>query len=193
MATLRQRLGRTLNSTSIRFLRANLRFKKTMLPRANCIFITALPKSGSTLLTVMAAEASGYLQFFLGDDHLNEQDLYPPKLIDSWSMNVVCHQHTRASKVTRSFAKTLRPVADRSFLCAETSSPLIPGTSEGPLRAIAPQTEDMRHDRMISGSSRGPQDATPARGLAPGRGHGSLTRGGEKTGRRTAAAGRASG
>ncbi len=78
MATLRQRLGRTLNTTSIRFLRANLRFKKTVSPRANCIFITALPKSGSTLLTLMAVEASGYLQFFLGDDHLNEQDLYPP-------------------------------------------------------------------------------------------------------------------
>ena len=99
MATLKQRMERTLKTTSIRFLRANLRFKKTFSRRANCVFITALPKSGSTLLTVMAAEATGYIQFFLGDDHLNEQELYPPKLIDSWSMNVVCHQHTRASRV----------------------------------------------------------------------------------------------
>jgi hypothetical protein len=36
--------------------------------------------------------------------------------------------------------------------------------------AIAHQTGDMRHDRMISGSSHGHQDATPARGLAPGMG-----------------------
>ena len=112
MARLKQRIERTLKTTSIRFLRANLRFKRRFSRRANCIFITALPKSGSTLLTVMAAQASGYLPFFLGDDHLNEQDLYPPKLIDSWSMNVVCHQHTRASRVNlermRDFA--IRPV-----------------------------------------------------------------------------------
>lgn len=60
----------------------------------------------------MAAEATGYLRFFLGDHHLNEQDLYPPKLVDSWSMNIVCHQHTRASRINveRMQEFSIRPV-----------------------------------------------------------------------------------
>lgn len=98
MATLRQRLERTYKTTSIRFLRANLRLKRAFSRRAACLFVTAMPKTASTFLVKSLADVTGYIQFFLGYDHLNEQDLYLPKLIDSYAMNVVCHQHTRATK-----------------------------------------------------------------------------------------------
>lgn len=154
MATPRQRLTRTLKTTSIRFLRTNLRFKKAMSSRANCIFITALPKSGSTLLSVMAAEASGYIQFFLGDDHLNEQDLYPPKLIDSWSMNVVCHQHTRANKVNLARMKefAIRPVVltrNISDAAVSLTDHLHRESRDNPTFSVPPQFLDMPREAQL--------------------------------------------
>ncbi|MDP6691499.1 MAG: hypothetical protein QF384_18535 [Alphaproteobacteria bacterium] len=92
-----QRLERGLKTTSRRILRMNLRLKKLFGRRGKTIFISALPKSGSTFLVNALARVTGYQTFFLGYHQLNEQDLYLPNLIDAWSMNVISHQHTRPS------------------------------------------------------------------------------------------------
>lgn len=120
MATLARRLERARKTTSIRFLRANLRFKRAFSRRAGCIFITAMPKTASTFLVASLAETTGWLRHFLGDDFRNEQNLYLPKLIDSWNMNIVCHQHMRATprnlELMREFSirpvVLVRPLAD---------------------------------------------------------------------------------
>lgn len=112
MARLGQRLERAVKTTSVRFLRANLRFKQTFRRRGHTIFVTAMPKSASTFLVATLAEVTSYLQHFLGSDFLNEQDLYLPKLIDVYDMDVVAHQHTRATpknlELMQDFA--IRPV-----------------------------------------------------------------------------------
>ncbi len=95
--TTGQRLERGLKTTSRRGLRLNLRLKRLFARRGKTIFISALPKSGSTFLVNALAQVTGYQNFFLGYHQLNEQDLYLPNLIDAWSMNVISHQHTRPS------------------------------------------------------------------------------------------------
>ena len=110
--TAAQRLERGLKTTSLRGLRLNLRLKKLFSRRGKTIFISALPKSGSTFLVKTLVQATGFQSFFLGYHHLNEQDLYLPNLIDAWSMNVISHQHTRPSapnfELMRQFA--IRPI-----------------------------------------------------------------------------------
>ena len=110
--TAAQRLERGLNTSSRRGLRLILRLKRLFGRRGHTIFISALPKSGSTFLVNVLAEVTGYQSFFLGYHQLNEQDLYLPNLIDAWSLNVISHQHTRASApnlaLMRQFA--IRPV-----------------------------------------------------------------------------------
>ncbi len=81
----------------MRGLRLNLALKKLFGRRGKTIFISALPKSGSTFLVKTLSAVTGYQNFFLGYHQLNEQDLYLPNLIDAWSMNVISHQHTRPS------------------------------------------------------------------------------------------------
>ncbi|MDP6344862.1 MAG: sulfotransferase domain-containing protein [Alphaproteobacteria bacterium] len=95
--TISQRLERALKTTSRRGLRLNLRFKRRFSRRGQTVFISALPKSGSTFLVNALSHATGYQNFFLGYQQQNEQDLYLPNLIDAWSMDVVSHQHTRAT------------------------------------------------------------------------------------------------
>ena len=92
-----QRLERGLKTTSLRGLRLNLRLKKLFGRRGKSLFISALPKSGSTFLVKALGEVTGYQHMFLGYHQLNEQDLYLPNLIDSWTMNIISHQHTRPS------------------------------------------------------------------------------------------------
>ena len=94
MASLSQRLERGLKTTTLRTLRLNLRTKRLFTKRRDCLFVTCFPKSGSTFLVSVLAETTGYVRQFLGYDHLNEQDLYLPNLIDAYNMNIVCHQHT---------------------------------------------------------------------------------------------------
>lgn len=112
MAKLSQRIERGVKTTSSRGLKLNLSLKKLFSQRAHCVFITAIPKSGSTFLATVLSRCTGFIPFFLGYHHLNEQDLYLPKLIDSYSMDVVSHHHTRATqpniKLMREFG--IRPV-----------------------------------------------------------------------------------
>jgi hypothetical protein len=96
LAKLRQRLERARKTTTTRGLRVNLALKRTLCRRARCVFVAAMPKSASTFLATCLAEITGFARFFLGQNYLAEQDIYMPRLIDAWSMDIVCQQHVRA-------------------------------------------------------------------------------------------------
>jgi hypothetical protein len=112
VATFSQRIERSVLNTGSRGLRLTLALKKLFGRRGLCLFVTSFPKSGSTYLVSALARASGTLNYFLGDDPLNAQDLYLPKLVDSWSMNVTCQQHTRATEPNLALMREfgIRPV-----------------------------------------------------------------------------------
>ncbi len=112
MTGLARRAERALKTFGGRGLRWQLRYKRLFARPGRAVFVTALPKSGSTFLVNALREATGFLPFFLGAHHLNEQDLYPPKLLDAWAMDVVCHQHTRATAPNLSLMRDfgIRPV-----------------------------------------------------------------------------------
>lgn len=98
MATFRQRLVRALIATDSRFVHWHGAWRRHVWPRGNTVFVSAVPKSGSTYLTRLMADATGYLHYFLGSEHHNEQDLYLPRLVDAAPLNTVSHQHTRATR-----------------------------------------------------------------------------------------------
>ena len=112
MASISQRLERGFKTTSLRTLRFNMRAKRLFTRRGSCLFVTCFPKSGSTFLVSVLEEATGYMRQFLGYNHLNEQDLYLPSLIDSYNMNIVCHQHTRATRPNLALMRefSIRPI-----------------------------------------------------------------------------------
>ena len=112
MTGLAQRAERALKTMGGRGLRWQLRYKRLFARPGHTVFVTALPKSGSTFLVNALRESTGFLPFFLGAHHLNEQDLHLPKLLDAWSMDVVCHQHTRATEPNLSLMRDfgIRPV-----------------------------------------------------------------------------------
>lgn len=116
--TAGQRVWRAVNSTQRYGARFALAWRKLLLPRGDCLLVAALPKSGSSFLVKALAEATGYVQMFLGYDHLNEQDLYLPRLIDAWGQNVVVHQHLRATPANLDLLKVfaIRPVLLRRDL-----------------------------------------------------------------------------
>ncbi len=112
MAGLGHRAERALKARTSRYLRWSLTVKRRFRPRARCVFVAAAPKSGSTYLAAALAEATGFLPYFLGASHLNEQDLYLPRLLDVWSLDIVCAQHARASQPNLALlsAFSIRPV-----------------------------------------------------------------------------------
>ncbi|MEX1081164.1 MAG: sulfotransferase domain-containing protein, partial [Halofilum sp. (in: g-proteobacteria)] len=66
--------------------------------RGQTLFITCMPKSGSTFLLQALKEATGYTDAMLTYAYeRNEQDLYLPRLIDRQYENTVTRHHTRAS------------------------------------------------------------------------------------------------
>lgn len=98
MSAMRERLDRAVHSGGRRSLRFAWWWKRRFARRGRTLFVTAMPKSASTFVVNTLAEATGFTRMFLGYDHLNEQDLYLPQLLDGWSMDLVCHQHTRATR-----------------------------------------------------------------------------------------------
>ena len=57
-----------------------------------------MPKSASTYFAELLVRSTGFLLYNLDYNHLNEQDLYLPRLVDSWPMDIVSHHHTRATR-----------------------------------------------------------------------------------------------
>lgn len=93
--TLGQRLDRGLKARQHRKLKLALAWKRRFARRGRTLFVSAMPKSGSTFLVNALCGCTGFQQQFLGSHQLNEQDLYLPNLLDAWSRNIVSHQHTR--------------------------------------------------------------------------------------------------
>ena len=128
-----QRLGRARNVLPSRSLRLAYYSRSRLRRRAPCLFVSAFPKSGSTFLVTALVHASGYSRYFLGQNFNSEHDLNFPRLVDSWAMPVVSHQHTRATPPNLEYLEQfkIRPVilirnlADclvslRDHLCTES-------------------------------------------------------------------------
>ena len=77
-------------------MRVNRALKCTLSRRARWIFVAAMLKSASTFPATCLAETTGFARLFLGQHHLAKQDLYLPRLIDAWGVNIVCIQHVSA-------------------------------------------------------------------------------------------------
>ena len=62
------------------------------------IFVACFPKSGSTFLTRVLTEVTGYKFVpFIAAFGRNEHDLYEPRLYDHYSVDTVTQQHCRAT------------------------------------------------------------------------------------------------
>jgi hypothetical protein len=80
-------------------LRRALRFKERFSNRRDYLFIACMPKSGSTFLANALSELTGYRYVPLAYAYeRSEQNLYLPKLIDSYSLGSVTHLHLRATE-----------------------------------------------------------------------------------------------
>jgi len=98
MAGTVQKIERAVKVRSHKLLTAKFAIKKTLFRPADRILINAMPKSGSTFLTSALAEVTGAMKFFLGNTHPSEQDFYYPRMVDTWNMRLVCHQHARPNR-----------------------------------------------------------------------------------------------
>lgn len=107
-----QRHNRSLRSINAFFLRWTRNLGPTLLRRRETICITAMPKSGSTLLMEAMMRCSGYFPYRLSDALLLDQNVMESRLIDSWSFKSISTTHTRATKVNleRMRAYRIRPV-----------------------------------------------------------------------------------
>jgi len=77
------------------------------------VFIASMPKSGSTFLASALEELLGYRRAWLADGYeCNDQNLYFPKLIDTFLLNTVTHQHVRATEPNLELLRqfSIRPV-----------------------------------------------------------------------------------
>jgi hypothetical protein len=75
-----------------------LRVFEAFRRRGESVFISAMPKSGSTFLAKTLCQVTGFkrarLTYKFGR---NEQELYLPKLIDNYGRSIVTQQHTKAT------------------------------------------------------------------------------------------------
>ena len=68
--------------------------KQTLVSCGHTIFITSIPKSGSSFLVKSLCNYTNFSLYFLSYNTLNSHDLYLPKLLDGWNLDTVAHQHT---------------------------------------------------------------------------------------------------
>lgn len=75
-----------------------LKARRILRGRGEFIFVSAMPKSGSTFLSRNIAQITGfdYEPMTYGFER-NEQELYLPKLVDNYNRATVTQQHTRAT------------------------------------------------------------------------------------------------
>lgn len=107
-----QRHNRSLRTFNGNVLRWTRKLVPKILPRHETICITAMPKSGSTLLMEAAMRASGYFPHRLSDTLLQEQNLLESRILDSWSFDSISTTHSRATKINleRMIKYRIRPV-----------------------------------------------------------------------------------
>jgi len=107
-----QRHNRSLRSVNAFILRWTRKLGPMLLRRRETICITAMPKSGSTLLMEAMMRCSGYYPYRLSDTLLLDQNFMESRLIDSRSFKSISTTHTRATKVNLERMRTyhIRPV-----------------------------------------------------------------------------------
>lgn len=91
----------------------SLRYKRRFSKRGDYLLIACMPKSGSTFLANALSELTGYQYVTLAYAYeRSEQNLYLPKLIDSFSFGSVTHLHLRATESSIDLLKmfSIRPV-----------------------------------------------------------------------------------
>ena len=94
-------------------LRTAFNIKKRVSSRGDYIFVACMPKSGSTFLANALSELTGYRYVNLTYAYeRNEQNLYLPKLIDSYGFGSVTHLHVRGTNANIELMNTfsIRPV-----------------------------------------------------------------------------------
>ena len=94
-------------------LKRALSYKKRFSKKRDHLFVACMPKSGSTFLANALSELTGYRYVNLAYAYeRSEQNLYLPKLIDSFSFGSVTHLHVRATESTIDLMKmfSIRPV-----------------------------------------------------------------------------------
>lgn len=124
-------LERVFKSTASHSIKANHAFKQAFSRRGKWLFVTSTPKSASTFLSRVLNLTTSFGEYQLTDDLDKENDLYLPKLIDAYNMNLVCRQHTKATPpnlklarqfgirpivITRNLADTVVSVRDQIFV-----------------------------------------------------------------------------
>ena len=94
-------------------LKAAFAIKKRVVRHGDYIFVACMPKSGSTFMANALSKLTGYRYVNLAYAYeRNEQNLYLPKLIDSYGFGSVTHQHLRATDANIELMNTfsIRPV-----------------------------------------------------------------------------------
>ena len=75
-----------------------LKARKILRRRGEFIFVSAMPKSGSTFLSRNIAQITGFdFEPMTYGFERNEQELYLPKLVDNYNRSTVTQQHTKAT------------------------------------------------------------------------------------------------
>jgi hypothetical protein len=90
-----------------------LNYKLRFSRGGDYLFVACMPKSGSTFMAKALSELTGYGYVNLAYAYeRNEQTLYLPKLIDSYSSGSVTHLHVRATESTIDLMKmfSIKPV-----------------------------------------------------------------------------------
>jgi hypothetical protein len=86
---------------------------RTLYRNRRFIYVTSIPKSGSTFLANALSEVTGYplVRLCFGFER-HEQDLYLPRLVDACRRNTVTRHHMRATKFNTALLKefNIKPV-----------------------------------------------------------------------------------
>lgn len=107
-----QRHNRSLKAWNQNVARWSRWIVPRLFSRRDYIFVTSLPKSGSTLLTNILVRITKYFPHPLCDHPLHEQNLVHTRLIDSWAYKSIATHHTLATdlNVERLRSFEIRPV-----------------------------------------------------------------------------------
>lgn len=92
-------LERAVKNTASHSIKLNYALKRSLTRRGKWLFITCMPKSGSTFLARTLAIATGFKEYKLTEDVHKEHDIYLPRLVDAYNMDLVTRQHTKANAI----------------------------------------------------------------------------------------------
>jgi len=94
-------------------LKVYKKLRMTLHRESKCIFLAAMPKSGSSFLSRALAALTGFEHSYFAFNYANiEQELYRPKVIDAYGRGTVVQQHIRANEPNIEIFKefSIRPI-----------------------------------------------------------------------------------